>query len=322
MYILYFDLLLLMSQQLCDSYQCICVVFYSSKAIVPCKAMTFVKREQTVNVDTPLELWVGHGINIAILDPECLEILDYIQLGEDGQLNRAAESVVQLCCHGDQVWGFQRGSWDVFELDVETRQKVCLLDCSVGSEPNVMVAKMCNPCRNSATGSVHRSESVEQGNRSSNSDVRRRRRRQTQSLQRKLSIQHHHPIVQKVAKHRHVPFQARSLCASNGLLWVGRKCGDILVINVTKDNVHNVGYGQVLAVLCNGYHPGFSDGTVDHMVPVGSEYIAAIRKLQKQNGPKDFEERSEVVVWKTVTLEQLHRLWVYYRILDQLAKTR
>ena len=87
-------------------------------------------------------------------------------------------------------------------------------------------------------------------------------------------------------------------------LWVGRRCGDIVVVNVTRSNA----FGEVIAVLCSEYMPGYGSGRIERLLAVGGDIVLALRPVDDADGRDSEDEVTRVEVWQACGLDRLHGL--------------
>ena len=105
-----------------------------------------------------------------------------------------------------------------------------------------------------------------------------------------------------------------SICYVADTLWIGRRCGDIVVVNVTPNNAYECKFGEVVAVLCSEYMPGYGSGRIERLLSVGGDRVLAFRAVDadevgsggRVRGVED--EVSRVEVWQAAGLDRLHRL--------------
>ena len=264
-----------------------------SKTSPPIKSMMFM--------DNKTSIWLGCGLDVVIVDAENLTELNRIRVYEGEPTNDWP--IVDMCCHGDQVWCFRRRSWDVVEIDVGTLTRVCKFDSSLGTSvgevptvwyPSAGAQPRSRPNRNKQ----HSMVGLE-----NDSSV--------QCLHRKCSIRYTmRPVVCAKSRRRYSQHHVCSLLYSNGALWVGRRSGDILIVNVMHNNASGYKYGQTIALLQNGYLSGYGNGAVKRMVRCRNR-IVATRDI---HGSGPGEMGAELVVWSADDTEHIHNAEKYWTV--------
>ena len=106
--------------------------------------------------------------------------------------------------------------------------------------------------------------------------------------------------------------RVRSIIARNGLLWVGRAMGDVLLINI---DTQREGYGEVIACLRMPFDDKtlYSTKSLSLLCPTQSKYIANYQQLviRNKDGQKD-----HITVWDDVGLERLEEILAQNKVLQ------
>ena len=96
-----------------------------------------------------------------------------------------------------------------------------------------------------------------------------------------------------------------SICYVDDTLWIGRRCGDIVVVNVARN--HNA-FGHVVAVLCSEYMPGYGSGRIERLLSVGGDSVLSFWAVDDGDRGDAEDEVTRVEVWQACGVERLHRL--------------
>ena len=105
--------------------------------------------------------------------------------------------------------------------------------------------------------------------------------------------------------------RVRSIIARDGLLWVGRAMGDVLLINI---NTQRESYGEVVACLRMPFDDKtlYSPKSLSLLCPAQGKYIANYQQLviRNKDGQKD-----HITVWEDMGLERLEEILEQNKVL-------
>ena len=105
--------------------------------------------------------------------------------------------------------------------------------------------------------------------------------------------------------------RVRSIMARNGLLWVGRAMGDVLLINI---DTQREGYGEVIACLRKPFDDKtlYSSKSLSILCPTQDKYIANYQQLviRNKDGQKD-----HITVWEDLGLDRLEEILAQNKVL-------
>lgn len=259
------------------------------------------------------ELWVSCGPDIVVLNSssETIQLETTIKIFP---LVSSRHIVNRMCCHGDQVWCMSRKDSVVIELDFESRNILCILDCSQSKPLDNIISNFDWVDTLKATAAekqeVPSSPVVEAKAFPKAQFGKRDRQGHSTSYRRKLMTRAKSRSTEKYKKPVTISERVRSMCFVRGALWVGRESGDILVVNVTHSNPYDFEHGQVLAVL-NLEDQEKSYGT-ENLVNMNDDRVIATRTSRE---PKAIRHSTQLVCWSALGLDRIHQYRQIWKVL-------
>lgn len=262
------------------------------------------------------ELWVSCGPNIVVLNSSSESIHPETTI-KIFPLVSSRHIISRMCCHADQVWCMSRKDSVVVELDFESRNILCILDCSQ-SKP------LDNVISNFDWVDTLRATTAEEQEVQSSPVVeaipkvqfgRKDRQGRSTSYRRKLMTRAKSRSTEKYKHPVTISERVRSMCYVRGALWVGRENGDILVVNVTHSNPYDFEHGKVLAIL-NLADQEKSYSTED-LVNMSDERVIATRTSREV---KAVRQSTQLVCWSALGLDRIHQYRKIWKVLaDETA---
>lgn len=191
--------------------------------------------------------------------------------------------ITTMCGNSDQVWCMNRRDMKIVELDFESRNILCILDCSQPNPLDTVVSNfdLSDALSDKTQGGPENLETAVLDARVAEMPKRPtfigKRDRNSMSYRRKLlkcgkgrTAENCKNKLSVVRSER-----VRCMCFVRGALWVGRERGDIMVINVTHNNPYGFEHGQVIAMLnVDDQKKCFS---TEHLVNMNDERVVSTR---------------------------------------------
>lgn len=271
------------------------------------------------------ELWIGCGPDIVIVDVSNNRFEITIQIEIFSSMS-SRQIVSRMCCHGDQVWCLNRRDAIVVELDVESRNIVCVFDCSRRNPLDDVVSNFdwmevvgkrrdLNATKAAAMSSFPMTTKVvdqlkelklaltpDSGKTFVNGGGGGLSYKRKRLSKRKTPERATRTTITMYAAEECV----KSLCFVKGTLWIGRESGDILMINVTQNNPYGFEHGKVLSVLRESVIVGGKKNfRIDHLVNMSDDRVVATTTSTDGNNVRLFS--TQLVIWSAFGLAEINQ---------------
>ena len=213
-------------------------------------------------------------------------------------------------------------NWSYFTVD---QVKLCTFNCSLANGVGSVIVQFCREKiqgddKNDKDKDQINDDSVNDNNghatRAPPSDGDSRTTRRKQSIKRTAVSSFSHAVSPNTLHRGRWASLVGSMCYVADTLWIGRRCGDIVVVNVTPNNAYEYKFGEVVAMLCSEYMPGYGSGRIERLLAVGGDRVLSFRAVDADEcggrggeaGVGGEDEVSRVEVWEAGGLDRLHRL--------------